>query len=363
MIESAVIKRVCAGLAGLGAAVLMVGCGGSGDSGSPQASATVTLSTANQDAVARAAANAALSSAQAASAAPLSADRAQAAASSAQAQPQTNARSLTRLLFELALQAVNEPAAIKTAQRINGTATTLAVTTRTASCAAGGSVTIALDDRDNNNAASPGDVASITFNQCQDRAGHLSNGSLSATYTVVQSGTSSASASATVTFSNLTATSSEGSFAINGAFSFNFARQGVVTTAQFSVGGSGLSAAVSTPSYNDTITLGAGYAASLSYDPDAMPPASTVAGLTTLAINGSISAASIGGTVVISTPAAFKQYDIDAFPREGQLQVRGANNGLLLVTTQSTTTVRIQLDANGDGTFETTKDVPWSVLI
>jgi len=43
--------------------------------------------------------------------------------------------------------------------------------------------------------------------------------------------------------------------------------------------------------------------------------------------------------------------------------VRGVNNGLLVLTVLSTTTVRVQLDANGDGTFELTKDVNWIDLI
>jgi hypothetical protein len=65
---------------------------------------------------------------------------------------------------------------------------------------------------------------------------------------------------------------------------------------------------------------------------------------------------------VIST-VTFRRYAIDPHPREGQLQVRGVNNGLLVVTVLSTATVRLQLDANGDGTFEATKDVPWDDLV
>jgi len=39
------------------------------------------------------------------------------------------------------------------------------------------------------------------------------------------------------------------------------------------------------------------------------------------------------------------------------------NNGLLVLTVLSTTTVRVQLDANADGTFEVNKDVAWVDLI
>lgn len=120
---------------------------------------------------------------------------------------------------------------------------------------------------------------------------------------------------------------------------------------------------MATASHNDTVTLLAGYNVTATYDSGAVPPGGSVAGLSTLAVNGAISAASLGGTIVISTPLTIKQYDVDAYPREGQVQVRGANNGLLVLTALSTTTVRVQLDANNDGTFEATKDVPWGDLI
>lgn len=348
-------------IAGTAVAALLAGCGGgAGGDSTPPAASSVVLTTTNQDTVARAAANAALSSATAAAVTPASADGKQAAAIGVQGQ--ANARSLTELLLGLAQQAVVGTDATKKAQQTTAVKPQ-AVATHTTNCAAGGTVTLTLDDRDNSGAASSGDVASLVFNQCRDSASEVVNGNLSATYTAAQSGPSSASASATITFSNLAATSSEGSFAINGTFSFNFSRQGTLKTAQFAVGASGLSAAITTPSYNDTITLGAGYTATLSRDENALAPGSTIPGADSLTVNGAITAASIGGTVVINTPVPFKQYDIDDFPREGQLQVRGANNGLLLLTAQSPTTARVMLDANGDGTFETTKDVPWSVLI
>jgi hypothetical protein len=43
--------------------------------------------------------------------------------------------------------------------------------------------------------------------------------------------------------------------------------------------------------------------------------------------------------------------------------VRGANNGQLLLTVLSALMVRVQLDANGDNTFEVDKNVPWIGLV
>jgi hypothetical protein len=239
----------------------------------------------------------------------------------------------------------------------------LGLITETENCAAGGTVTGVLDDRDNTGTVTSGDLLTVTFAQCRPNATDLIDGSVAATYSVVQASPGFASATATVTYTQLQASSTEGSFFINGSFSYNLNRFGSVFTAQLSIGVNGLTAGVTGSNYNDTVTLHAGYTVTATRDPAALPPGSATPGLGTLTVNGAISATSIGGTIVISTPVTIRQYDIDPFPREGQLQVRGVNNGLLVLTVLSTSTVRVQLDANADGTFEVDKNVAWTDLI
>lgn len=348
-------------------AALLAACGGGGSSGTPASppapAASVVITSSNQDLVARAAANAVISSSATVAVTPSAgADRVQAAAN--RPAPLGRARSLSTLLFGLTRDTLLDRMSAKpTAAGAGGDAVRAqAIVSRTDNCAFGGTVTFALDDRDGNNQASAGDVLSVTFSQCRTRATEMVDGGFSASFTVVQQAPV-LSMTASITYSQLTVTSSEGSFAINGSFAFNFTRQGSVDTAQLSIGGNGLAATVATASYNDTVTLLAGYSVTATYDGAAVPPGGSIAGLSTLTVNGAISAASLGGTIVLSTPLAIKQYDVDAYPREGQVQVRGANNGLLVLTVLSTTTVRVQLDANNDGTFEATRDVPWSDLI
>jgi hypothetical protein len=349
-------------LAGVAAALSLAGCGSGGNDAAPATPApTVALSAGNQDATARAAANAALGSAEIADLAPASAG---ATASAARPHALSVSRSLPQLLLGLTREMVIDRAVAKAAAMATGGAVRAqALISATENCAVSGTVTVSLDDRDNNNAVSAGDVASITFAQCRPSATELVDGGISATYTIVSQTGSLASATASVTYSQLTATSGDQSFSINGGFSFNFSVLNSVSTAQLAIGGNGLTASVATPGYSDTITLGAGYNVTATYDSAATPPGSSIAGLATLSVNGAITATSIGGTIVISTPVTFRRYAIDPHPREGQLQVRGVNNGLLVVTVLSTATVRLQLDANGDGTFEATKDVPWDDLV
>lgn len=358
------MKRNFALCAGALATALLAACGGGSDSAPPPAApaASVVITSGNQDLVARAAANAVLSSSTAASVTP-SSNSGQVQAASARRMTIAGARSLSTVLLGLTRDAlVGRVSAKTTAAGTSGAVRAQAVLSQTENCAFSGTITFALDDRDGDNQASPGDVLSVTFSQCRTSATEMIDGSFSASFTLVRQAPA-LSMIASITYSQLTATSSEGSFAINGGFDFTFTRQGSVDTAQLSIGGNGLAATVATANYNDTVTLLAGYNVTATYDSAALPPGGSIAGLSTLAVNGAISAALLGGTVVISTPLAIKQYDVDAYPREGQVQVRGANSGLLVLTVLSTTTVRVQLDANNDGTFEATKDVPWGDLI
>ncbi|MCX8113446.1 MAG: hypothetical protein N3D71_00020 [Burkholderiaceae bacterium] len=344
---------LCAGAIG---AALLSACGGGSDRAPAPAApaASVVINSSNQDLVARAAANAVLSSGTAASVTP-SSNSSQVQAASTRRMSIAGARSLSTALLGLSRDTlIGQVASKATAAGTSGAVRAQAVLSRTENCAFSGTATFALDDRDGNNQVSSGDALSVTFSQCRTSMTEMIDGSVAATYRVVQQ-TPAVSVMASVAFSQLTATSSEGSFAINGSFDFTLTRQGSGDTAQLSIGGNGLAATVATPNYTDTVTLLAGYNVMATHD--------SSAGLSTLAVNGAISAASLGGTIVLSTPLAIKQYDVDPYPREGQVQVRGANNGLLVLTVLSTTTVRVQLDANNDGAFEATKDVPWGDLI
>jgi hypothetical protein len=355
------MKKVSLYLACSALPFLVAGCGSSSnDSAPPPPAGTVQLTAGNVDVTARAAANAALGSASLADITPVS------AASTKEVPVKVatvKARSLQQVLLGLTRNVVFERAMAKAAPVSGGLVRAQGVITETEACDAGGTVVGVLDDRDNSNSVSSGDQLSVTFNQCRPNATDFVNGSISASFSVVQDSPGFASAIATVTYTQLQATSTEGDFSINGSFSFSFSRLNNVDTAQFSIGVNGLTASVTDSNYSDTVTLHAGYTVTATRDPSALPPGSSIPGVGTLSVNGAISANSIGGTIVLSTPVAIRQFDIDAYPREGQLQVRGANNGMLVLTVLSTSTVRVQLDGNGDGTFEVPKDVAWVDLV
>ena len=75
-----------------------------------------------------------------------------------------------------------------------------------------------------------------------------------------------------------------------------------------------------------------------------------------------LSASTIGGRVQLDTPTPIQELVADAYPRAGVLRVTGQGSALRL-TALNATTVRVELDANQDGSYEATKDVAWSELL
>jgi hypothetical protein len=57
------------------------------------------------------------------------------------------------------------------------------------------------------------------------------------------------------------------------------------------------------------------------------------------------------------------QQAADAYPSQGQLLITGASGSTLLVTALNSTQVQLQVDANGDGTVDSTTTATWASLI
>jgi hypothetical protein len=357
------IIRTAAPVGALIAALLVAGCGGSagGSSDSTSARASAAVTAANQDAVASAALNAALGGSSTTFAVPLgTVDRAAAASAGGV----TTGRGLKIRLIELAIGStfapLQEAGAIKTAMA----ARPQAVLTRSQACAAGGSITVTLNDVDNSQAASAGDSASVAFNQCRPSATELVNGAVNFTYTTLSVTTARTDVAAALSFTGLSAQSPGETYSIDGAVTLSASRQGSVTTAQLVVAAGGLALAATTPTHSESLTLGGALTLAVTVDDAAVPPSGGAAGLTTVQISGAVSSNRLaGGTIVISTPVPLKAYESDPYPREGQIVVTGAANSKLRLTAVSTAVLRIELDANGDGTFESSVDRPWGDVI
>ena len=227
-----------------------------------------------------------------------------------------------------------------------------AVSTDTEPCAFAGTITSTFDDRDGNNVLSVGDVITVAFSQCSDQTGSSIDGTMTITTTSVTSDTQFA---ATVGLAHLTAVNGALTAALDGAMSLAELDTETQSQTTLSVGTSGLTATIASSSYNDTITYAQGFTVAETDD--------STSGSSTATISGTLSATSIGGTVTLATPQPVVAFFDDDFASSGQLSVTGANGSKLLLTVIDATQVREQLDANGDGAYESDTTELWTTLV
>jgi hypothetical protein len=355
--------RTCAVI---GFALLAAACGGGSDGPAPAPAppptpAALQITVANQDAVARAAANIVVNAAVTGAVAPLAdgdhVSAATAKRSGGAAPSLAGTTSVTGALQRFAEYAVQRRggAAVATGDAVR----VLAVVRQTEACALSGNVTITIDDADNNAAVSAGDSVAFSFNACRSGQGETIDGGLA----LRVASTSGANVTGTLTFTELTASTVDASFAITGSVDLAYSEAGTLATYRTVVGSGGLTTLVTAPPFSDAITLRAGFEQVVTSDSAAMAPGSAVRGLNTARVDGTLGATSLGGDVTLSTPTVFERYAIDPYPRSGQLRAVGAGGSRVQVTVLSVTTVRVELDANGDGTFEQSRDLPWGALI
>lgn len=357
----------CKRLGAISAAALALGAcgGGGGDPGGGATPAAIDITAANQDKVARTAAvgfQAGLVSNSAGAVgggtpSPLGVDRKSAlhaAPSFARSSP-----------LSVALRAVISRApAREAAQNVGRVKSAALHDLGVTACRVSGSYSGTVDDRDNSQTTGIGDLITIVFASCaMDTAAETVNGTLTLSLSQFTA-TPHLSLVAAATFANFTVvnTSDGNSARYDGGFTLSLAEPSATLSTLRLVVSSALAAQVTTPAYSDTVTLQAGYTVDSVHDSSILPPGGTVPGRAATTIGGKLSSAAAGGMVEIATQAGIVQYDVDLFPRSGLLKVVGPGSAML-VTVLSTTEVQLDLDADGNGSYETRKIVTWDFLL
>ncbi len=221
----------------------------------------------------------------------------------------------------------------------------------TQACAVSGSLTTTFDDRDGNGQLSAGDVLSVQFNDCRDSATSLYKGKAVITLTTVPSATQ---ISASADFQNVSSTQGGYTSSIDGTLTVAEIDSDTDSNTSLTVAAD-LTVTLASAAYNDVVTLASG--ARITVDQQLS------AGRTALTFDGTLGAQSVsGGGVTLTTVSPIVQLDADVFPSSGVLKVQGVH-GTLLLTVLSAASLQAQLDANDDGTYESTTTVAWSSLI
>jgi hypothetical protein len=230
-------------------------------------------------------------------------------------------------------------------------------------CTVSGLSRTTLDDRDNNGLPSVGDVLTIEFLQCKDVVDETVNGTLALTFTELSAsgfgGMLSLTSYSTVEQSG----SLQHAFTMNGNAQLAYSEPSLsMATLRLTTDGP-VTAVVSTPVFSDTVTLHSGFVQQSVIDMSVQPPAGgTTPGSATTTASGRLTSQAAGGEVTVATTSSMVQYADDSFPRSGAVHITG-RTGSLQITALSAEQVQLDLDANGDGTYEDSTTQRWDWLI
>lgn len=237
--------------------------------------------------------------------------------------------------------------------------TTRALTNFEMPCTAGnqggnGSLSVVLDDADNNSVASAGDSVTITFNQCRfPNNTETTNGTVVFDFTLLSGNPSSGGAYAmagTMSFSNFGVTSPvpRESATMNGQLSFNTSSpDGVIETG--------------TATFSDlTVTIDGTDSARLQNF--VVDYANNYASNTTTARqNGTIVYSGVG-TLTVSQQVPWIILMDAGYPMSGSIKITAADNSNVIVTALSGGLAKLEIDTDGDNMIDRTITDSWANL-
>lgn len=318
---------------------VLAGCGGDGGSDDGSTTATLELSAANSDAVAHAT-GAGFMAFGSTILMPLNAsDRATALASNGSGSwlPPRVLDSLLLAMRGTARTGVARPLAV--------------IAMPPEPCSVSGTTTMSVDDANGNNTLDIGETFTLVFDACQDSAASVTHGSVSGAVT----STSDSGLSARMTLSSLAQSAVDGSHSLtldgNVLLGYRMLSD-TMERMRLSADGA-LTALAHSHVFDDTLTLLSGFEQSTTHD--------YITSLSTSTVAGMMESTVAGGSFAVSTLTPIEIHDADTYPRAGVVEMRG-RTGIMALRSLPAAQVQIDLDANGDGTLESSTTQTWDWL-
>jgi hypothetical protein len=226
----------------------------------------------------------------------------------------------------------------------------------TVACSQGGSLRVTLTDVNNNNQLDVGDSITLEALACKE-AGETMSGRLSmaVTSTTGVFGSTNFSVGLSMTMNAFGVASSAGSSVGDGTLNMSLSETpaGVV---DISLSTARLSLAATAGGQSSTETLTDAH-----FSAHAEIVGTQVH--TTLQVDGTLASTAFDGKQVrFSTPQPWLALGSDRYPSSGQLLIRGDAGSQVRLTILNNAQVKIELDANGDGVYETSVIKAWGEL-
>jgi hypothetical protein len=233
------------------------------------------------------------------------------------------------------------------------------VESETMNCAVQGTITLTATDADNNGALTAGDSVSIAATNCSDDSSSVINGAITFSVETLSGDLSGDfyNASLKLSYNNLKVSTAGSSVTANGDLLLSANSSGLYAGSQ-SIKATSLtvSATYGSATYSRTLS---NFDASLALASNS--PISTFK--TTSTVSGTVASSALGNmSVTIATGVPFVRLSTDAYASSGQATLTGSTAAKVRLTAQNATTVLIELDANGDGTYETSVTKSWAEL-
>ena len=211
-------------------------------------------------------------------------------------------------------------------------------------CQVSGSVAVTWDDADNSGTLTVGDVLTSVASNCQDVAGETTNGTMVITALSATTGR--------VAMTELAFDTTRHAITLNGSVRLQDVSADTGKTTTEGAVTVNVTLKHLSPPFTDTVTLQSGFVAQ----------ETITNGEIISTIDGLLESAAAGGVVRVSTPSNTPIRQFGTYPYTGVLQIKGMNSALQM-TVLSADQVRLDLDTDNNGTFESTSTVPWDWLL